>query len=446
MAWRKLAEGSFNVAYRNEKNEVFKVAIADVDVYREELDELIDELGSLNRSDVRGIKSVQRSIQETESKLKRALEDRLLVIEDALDSPTLKDMTRSRLSKEERQINAELIKLESVVAVETLPSDNEAELDKPERLVGLWNKFNSGLDFEARLHEDPELGDGWIAPFIPGRQATDEEIFEAAIDIFNRSQRIVLDAAGEGNFITMEDEKGATVCVDFGLAIQTVKTDESDNALCLEEWQERKVSYQSECEVTERFFPKTVAVNKSLLFIQAYCPDMTNVDFLRTGSYGLAERLAAAYDAQVGEVDADSDPLVQAALEELAKFNELTNARGARDVAFNVLQEHCLAQIKIFLGGDSDKVGANNQLGVRRLQESIEGSTDLESMSFFFKKYQQQLSGETVTDEANKLYQEIASCIERAYEQKNMNENKPSTIEVEEDDSEIAQSFRVVFT
>jgi hypothetical protein len=442
MAWGKLAEGSFNIAYLNEKKEVFKVAIADVDIYREELDELREDLGSLKRSDVKGRKSVQRAIQKAESKLKRALEDRLLVIEDALDSPKLKDMTRSRLSKEERQINAELIELASVVAVEMLPSDNEGQLDKPERLVRLWNRINSTLDFKARLHEDLELGNGWIAPFISGRQATDEEIFEAAIVIFNCSQRIVLDAAGDGNFITMDDEKATTICVDFGLAIQTVETDEPDNALCLEEWQERKVIYQSECKMAERFFPKTVAVNKALLFIQAHYPDMTNVDFLRIGGYELAERLAAAYDAQMSEKDADSDFMVEKGLEELAKFNELTKAIGSREVAFNALKQCCLTQIKIFLEKENDGVGANNLIGVRRLQESIEVATDLDSISFFFKKHQEQLSGVSNINQGNQLYQEIASYIECACNQTNVAAEKRVAVANEISDSERVLSFR----
>ncbi|MEI6095686.1 MAG: hypothetical protein WCR08_09580 [Gammaproteobacteria bacterium] len=110
------------------------------------------------------------------------------------------------------------------VALDDSPSD------LPERSVRVWNLVNAHIQPPARLSRQKikyqnakgkwvtEWRSGWICPYIPGRQATDEEIRMALLGTFNRTGRIVADATASNNFLTMRD--GKTVCIDIGHALE----------------------------------------------------------------------------------------------------------------------------------------------------------------------------------------------------------------------------------
>ncbi len=109
--------------------------------------------------------------------------------------------------------------------------------DLPERSVRLWNEFN-GDKFQGRKAElhSTEIDDpthnrqgryhGWVCPYVEGRQASDEEISNALIEIFNKTGRIVVDAPSPKNFITTPS--GEVVCVDIGYALQAQLQEERE--------------------------------------------------------------------------------------------------------------------------------------------------------------------------------------------------------------------------
>jgi len=96
-----------------------------------------------------------------------------------------------------------------------IQKDKPYDTDLPERSVRLWNEINPHCTPEAYV-VNTKYGMAWVCPFIKGRQATDDEMSNAIIDIYNNTGRIVVDATAKNNFITTH--KGKVVCIDIGMA------------------------------------------------------------------------------------------------------------------------------------------------------------------------------------------------------------------------------------
>ncbi|WP_454781696.1 hypothetical protein [Legionella sp. WA2022007384] len=163
--------------------------------------------------------------------------------------------------------------------------NKNAKLDKGKRPQELWNLLNSNLKPPASSYQIEGI-DGWICPFIQGRAATDKEISAKLIDIYNETGRIVIDAMGDKNFITIEKgpNQGQTVCVDVGLALLLNKSNELPKSqTSLDAWDSYKENVLNNISSFSyrHSFPKTVRTIKALLFLQEY--DQTlNANFIRT--------------------------------------------------------------------------------------------------------------------------------------------------------------------
>ncbi len=221
--------------------------------------------------------------------------------------------------------------------------NTEFGTDTPERSVRLWNLLNPNLKPKAKITTimiDGVATQGWTCPYVPskhgqtltekelarlteqqryelvlankkayGRVLADPElrdkedaaIASAQIDIYNRTGRIIVDAAVPGNFMVTKSH--GVVCVDIGMALLL----EDKEAACLETYARRKsiVSNhtweQVHAEMNQNILqskavslPKTAAMTKALLFIKTYRPDIANVDFLKNTRN--VEQLAQAYD------------------------------------------------------------------------------------------------------------------------------------------------------
>lgn len=196
---------------------------------------------------------------------------------------------------------------ESLVFKTQLTDD---KTDEAERSVRLWNEINPHIKPPAKkatlMYKGRKLN-GWICPFIQGIQATDEEIAQALIEIFNRTGRIVVDALSRKNFIKRASD-GKIVCVDVGMALQleieeekiysdTIRREHS--TVSSETWNdEAKNTFDSFFKKTsEAGYSKTINTIKSLLFIKQHRPDIFNVSFLGSkASSKLVNELANAYD------------------------------------------------------------------------------------------------------------------------------------------------------
>jgi hypothetical protein len=188
------------------------------------------------------------------------------------------------------------------------------DADSPERSIRLWNLINPDLHPPAELHENPELGRGWVCPYVQGVQASDDEILAALLQIFNRTGRIVIDAISDKNFL--RTPSGQIVCIDIGMAVElerrekkpskTLKRSREEmpphvltrqkSEMSLTLWNELELDFDEyfSCDYAKENYPKTAQVIQALLFIKIKRPDISNVDFL-DGNLELIANLENAY-------------------------------------------------------------------------------------------------------------------------------------------------------
>lgn len=141
---------------------------------------------------------------------------------------------------------------------------------------------------------------GWTCPYIKGEQASDEEILDAVIDIYNRTGRIVTDATAYRNFIKTAQQK--VVCIDIGFALQLHKKQipslkRQKSLVSLRTWKRMGDEFMPFFYDSAYYYPKSVLVIKALLFIKKNRPDILNADFLKSDSK-LTLDLANEYNYQ----------------------------------------------------------------------------------------------------------------------------------------------------
>jgi hypothetical protein len=194
-----------------------------------------------------------------------------------------------------------------------IQKNNEDQLDTPERSVRLWNEINPNMPPPAELIQTSD-GQGWVCPFVEGRQATDIEMAKGLIEIFNNTGRIITDATARKNFVTTPE--GVTVCIDIGMALQLDRKIENDSRASIvssDSWGNLKELFQPFFESGKKSAPKTINTIKALLFLKTNRPDIINADFLLEDST-LSMNLANAYDAQAS---LENSPLIKEALDDI---------------------------------------------------------------------------------------------------------------------------------
>lgn len=230
------------------------------------------------------------------------------------------------------------------------PDETLLFIDEPSRSVRLWNEIN--YHFLTKAYTTTEFGqDAWVCPFIAGEQASDNEISDALLDIFNHTGRIVVDAISPKNFI--KTPEGEIVCIDIGLALQMEARDEN-----FFDERRRKKSYSSldawgllQESYDHRYFlrgkghhPKAIDTIKALLFIKLSRPDIFDVNFLRDNDK-LIKQLAKAYDDIKAEFFEDDND-INIALSELDSSSPSPEPILSRDQA-SVLQANTHLQKEV---------------------------------------------------------------------------------------------------
>lgn len=182
-----------------------------------------------------------------------------------------------------------------------LPINKNIHTDTPERSIRLWNMINPDIKPPAHIQQTEE-GRGWVCPFIQGVQASDKEMSDCLIDIYNRTGRIVVDATAPKNFIKTK-AGNQIVCVDIGMALQMeyrqdthyTDVDRRKSLVSLNAWNNYKEDYEDFFENNESTHPETINIVKALVFIKSNRPDIYDVSFLKTNPESI-KQLAAAFD------------------------------------------------------------------------------------------------------------------------------------------------------
>jgi len=186
---------------------------------------------------------------------------------------------------------------------------HEALYDEPYRSVRLWNLVNEHiLPPACTVKISGKFA--WVCPYIEGEQASDDEIKEALIDIFNSTRRVVIDAISARNFV--KTAAGKIICVDIGLAVDIEVMEEahlarrgrraSDVSCAI--WTRMHHRYNQYLYENRYWYFDTIKTIKALIFIRKNRPDIFNVDFLKADP-GYVNKLALAYDQQLMYQDVD---------------------------------------------------------------------------------------------------------------------------------------------
>lgn len=178
-----------------------------------------------------------------------------------------------------------------------IPRYTDERTDTPERAVRLWNELNP--EFPAKL-TTARLG--WIAPYIEGTEPTQAEIATKLIDIYWRTNRIVVDASAVGsssaigNFkkVTLSNGTQEIICIDPGAAVLLTEEVFLHSDISLNFWKNAQKQYDKFLAAS-----KNAVINnlvKALLYIDQFIPDY-RVQLLETPQHAHnITRFAAAYE------------------------------------------------------------------------------------------------------------------------------------------------------
>lgn len=200
---------------------------------------------------------------------------------------------------------------EEIIDEET--THGSISLDTVERSIKIWNEINPtkpAREFYLTIDGSPRRG--WLCPYVEGKQASDTAISHTLIDIYQRTGRIVIDAIGANNIITQND--GESVCIDIGMAMKldneygplprvrnTKHHGDREDMPGLIQWRALQLSTSSGAYFDHphytQYYPHSVMVIKSLLFINRHRPELKNVDFLFNRE--TAAIIATAYNEEL---------------------------------------------------------------------------------------------------------------------------------------------------
>lgn len=255
-----------------------------------------------------------------------------------------------------------------------IQKDLEDKTDLPERSVRLWNLINHDLSPKAYV-TDSVYGQGWISPYIEGQQASDHEIAQIVIDIFNKTGRIVTDATAPRNII--RTDAGKIICVDIGMALELEKRESvvlkdgrkrRNSIVSLDSWKKNRTEYFSFFTECTGKYPKSVNTIKALLFIKMLRPDIFVADFILEKK-AICDRLANAYDRHIDPtwaseldatlvwldsltgcdqiedaIDIDADPL-----NESLSLKEGEKTLSSIDPNLASIKERCIIELKKYI-------------------------------------------------------------------------------------------------
>lgn len=143
-------------------------------------------------------------------------------------------------------------------------------LNHAKRAVELWNEINP--EHPAVLLSKER---SWMAPFIPGRQASDELIQTALINIYKKTGRIVWDGCGDGNMLELD---GGAFCVDVDQAFSRHSPTSKEAIKNIGRKQFNKY-WEVYSDATSRGArPKSVATIQTLIYLEKQLPDEDILD------------------------------------------------------------------------------------------------------------------------------------------------------------------------
>lgn len=376
-----------------------------------------NEVDRLRESQLRNLISWMKNYNKNGDLVRKINENKVSI--EALISQPAPDMPGSRLLGS----GTYNIAIEMDGRVYKFSQSTEEQTDTPERSVRLWNEIN-GAD-QARLENS-----GWSCPFAEGAQASDEEIADSLINIFNRTGRIVVDAISPENFIKTRGNE--ITCIDVGLALQLTRNEE--DALSKRHAKRRKSIVSTEAwdnfsyqNAFDRYFKSrklspAVQIITSLLFISTYRADIVNADFLRDKeiSSALSNAYKAHRELQLSLVNPEhfsSNQLYRSEMEILKSIELIESGKALLEEQcprnLDQLRSGCISRLTHFINSSTamnaemkamnDAYYRNNRKEIHRVSQFIK---DTSARINITKDAINKIKNARSPDEINKILEE----------------------------------------
>lgn len=142
--------------------------------------------------------------------------------------------------------------------------NQQDDLNNPERAVRVWREINPDLPAElTEVNVNKMSLQGWMAPFVEGREGRDAEVAAGVRQVYLKSRRIIADACTSGNFIV---SKGVPICVDVDVAF---KRHSVASEIYLKNLSREYIRFWSTPYNRENF-PFTIKTIKSLFYMETF--------------------------------------------------------------------------------------------------------------------------------------------------------------------------------
>lgn len=190
-------------------------------------------------------------------------------------------------------------------------------MNHAKRAVRLWNELNPKYPAVALPKER-----GWLAPYIPGKQASDQQVFDKQIEIYRQRRRIVADACGDNNFLLFN---GEIFCVDIDQAVIAIGSPVSKRIAddLIEFGHENSVmeDYWDDYEKNDGMV-KSVQLTKTLFYLEQQLKPEQILDKYITAP--ILEKLA--------DYQKNKQIITQQVLDELLELTKATTAKASSTV------------------------------------------------------------------------------------------------------------------
>jgi|GEM_PF-2719488 len=184
-----------------------------------------------------------------------------------------------------------------------------------ERAVRKWKIHNPGLPVYS-------LKESWLVPYLGNIEATDKQIAEKLLDIYQRSGEVIADACGTNNFLMFQNQ---VVCIDMDLSLRR-------RSFASEDYLKKVVStnifetYLNTYEFSSpRLKPKAVTYIRTLLYLEDQIPN-----------YALHQHVTSKIMAWLNMFRLEREPLSDDVMDMLFDIEKLDSNHKIPDVCFNL--------------------------------------------------------------------------------------------------------------
>jgi len=140
--------------------------------------------------------------------------------------------------------------------------DQDELMSNSTRAIRKWNLHNP--DYPAF-----QTKEGWLLPYLGNVPASDEQIAEKLVEIYQNTGNVIADACGRNNFLFYQNK---VICIDMDLSLRRGSFASEDYLSNNYVNSDNARTYWDACAAPEKK-PKTVAVIETLCYLEQHLPN-----------------------------------------------------------------------------------------------------------------------------------------------------------------------------